>query len=218
MHAATGRPTIIFDFDGTIANTLELVVKIYNRIAPEYGCRTVGDDIRETLRHGRPQDLMKTFGVTIARLPRFVLRMRKEIGRCMSEVAPVTGMPEAVRELAAEPFDLGILSSNGVENVEAFLTANGLDRYFGFIRSGIHLFGKDVVLRKLMRARHIAPDRAMYIGDETRDIEAAKKTGIPVVAVSWGYQAGDVLLAASPDALADHPGELVKCIRRIARG
>jgi phosphoglycolate phosphatase-like HAD superfamily hydrolase len=58
----------------------------------------------------------------------------------------------------------------------------------------------------------------MYIGDETRDIEAAKKIGIGVVAVTWGYQAGDILKAASPDALVEHPGDLVKGIRRVFSG
>jgi phosphoglycolate phosphatase len=215
MKPTSRKTTLVFDFDGTIADTLAMVVNVYNRIAPEYGCRLIGDDSVGLLRHGRPRELLRLSGMTLPRLPRFVLRVRKEIGGSMAGVKPFEGMPQVIRELSASSYVLGIVSSNGVDNVRAFLKANGLETCFSFIQSGIHLFGKDKIIRKLIRSRKAAAGTMVYIGDESRDIEAAKKAGIPVVAVSWGYQASDVLMEAAPTALVNEPAELVACIRNI---
>ncbi len=209
--------TLIFDFDGTIADTLEMMMKTYNRVAPEYGCRLVTNEERGILRTKKPQEFLKEYGMNAARLPLFLMRMRKEMGGCITEVKPVPGISMALRGLKTSGFTLGIISSNAVENVRLFLNMNDLTDLFDFVWSGSNVFGKDKVIRRLMRKVDLSPEHAVYIGDETRDIEAARKAHIPMVAVSWGYQAKEILSASQPDRIADEPGELNKCIERILR-
>lgn len=215
MKSTTGRITLIFDFDGTIADTMETLMRIYNRIAPEYHCRPIDDDVRETLRKRRPQDLMREYGMNPVKMPVVVLRMRREVRGCIARVRPISGIAAALRGLKSAGYALGIISSNAPENVRTFLAVNDLHGLIDFIQSSKHVFGKAAVIKRLMRNRGISPRQTVYIGDETRDIEAARKASVAVVAASWGYQAREALEAARPDRIVDDPGELIGCIRGL---
>jgi phosphoglycolate phosphatase len=206
---------IILDFDGTIADTLELAIGIYNRIAPEYNCSPVGEAERELFRTKRPQELLKTYGISRLKMLTLLLRIRKELSRHVPEIKPVAGIEEALREISGAGYRLGILTSNSVENVRKFLEINSLSGLFDFVDSGRSLFGKDRVIRKLLNHEQIPSDRVVYIGDETRDIEASRAAGIPVIAVSWGLNRRDLLASLSPDQIADKPEELLHFVRRI---
>jgi phosphoglycolate phosphatase-like HAD superfamily hydrolase len=113
---------------------------------------------------------------------------------------------------------MGILTSNSVSNVSKFADINNLSGLFDFIYSGRSLFGKEKVIRRMLIHENLSVDRVIYVGDETRDIEASKKAGIPVVAVSWGLHRREVLAAMSPDQIADDPEELRGCFLRIFNG
>ena len=206
---------VILDFDGTIADTLELAIGIYNRIAPEYNYSPVGETERELFRTKKPQELLKTYGISKLKLLTMLLRIRKELSRHVPEIKPVEGMEAALREISDAGYRLGILTSNSVENVRKFLEINSLSHLFDFIHSGRSLFGKDRVIRKLLNHEQLQADRVVYIGDETRDIEASRAAGIAVIAVSWGLNRRDLLASLSPDQIADKPDELPDCVRRI---
>jgi phosphoglycolate phosphatase len=206
---------VILDFDGTIADTLELAIGIYNRIAPEYNYSPVGETERELFRTKKPQELLKTYGISKLKLLTMLLRIRKELSRHVPEIKPVEGMEAALREISDAGYRLGILTSNSVENVRKFLDINSLSALFDFIHSGRSLFGKDRVIRKLINHEQLQADRVVYIGDETRDIEASRAAGIAVIAVSWGLNRRDLLASLSPDQIADKPDELPDCVRRI---
>jgi len=206
------EPTIIFDFDGTIADTAQMAVEIYNRIACEYNCRTVDNNDRELLRKGRPQYFIKKYGITPIKLVTILLRIRREMNGLISRARPIGTITGAIRTLAASGYRLGIISSNGPDNVAAFLIANGIDGLFDFIETSKHLFGKDRVIKRLLRKRKLPCEWTMYVGDETRDIEAARKSRISVAAVTWGYQDRSVLEAARPDLLVDDTEALAPSI------
>jgi phosphoglycolate phosphatase len=206
---------IILDFDGTIANTLELALGIYNRIAPEYNWGHVGEAERELFRTKKPQELLKTYGISRLKLMTVLLRIRKELTRHIPEMQPVGGMETALREIRNAGFRMGILTSNSVDNVSKFLDINNLSALFDFIYSGRSIFGKEKVIRKLLIHEQLPADKVVYTGDETRDIEASKAAGIPVIAVSWGLNRRDLLASFSPDQIADKPEELLDCVRRI---
>jgi phosphoglycolate phosphatase len=206
---------IILDFDGTIADTLELALGIYNRIAPEYNFRPVGEAERELFRTKKPQELLKTYGISKLKLLTVLLRMRKELSRHIPEMKPVGGMEGALREMRNAGYRIGILTSNSVENVRKFVDINSLSALFDFIHSGRSLLGKEKLIRKLLIHKQLPAGRIVYIGDETRDIEASRAAGIPVIAVSWGLNRRDLLASLSPDQIADKPEELLDCVRRI---
>jgi phosphoglycolate phosphatase len=206
---------IIFDFDGTIADTFDLAMEIYNRIAPEYNCRPAGPEDHELLRTKKPQELLKTYGVSSLKLLTLLLRIRKELSRHIPDIKLVTGMDASLREIRNAGYRMGILTSNSATNVRMFLDINHLSHLFDFVYSGKSLMGKEKVIRRLLIHETISTDRVIYVGDETRDIEASKHAGIPVVAVSWGLNRRDVLASLSPDQIADEPHELAGCLQHI---
>ena len=209
---------IIFDFDGTIADTFDLALEIYNTIAPEYNCRPAGPEDHELLRTKKPQELLKTYGVSRLKLLTLLLRIRKELSRHIPDIKLVSGMEASLREIRNSGYKMGILTSNSVSNVSKFLDINNLSGLFDFIYSGRSLFGKEKVIRRLLIHENLSVERVIYVGDETRDIEASKNAGIPVVAVSWGLNRREVLASLSPDQIADDPKELQGCLLRILNG
>lgn len=209
---------IIFDFDGTIADTFDLALEIYNTIAPEYNCRPAGPEDLDLFRTKKPQELLKIYGVSRLKLLSLMLRIRRELSHHIPEIKLIRGMDASLREIRGRGYRMGILTSNSVINVGKFLDINNLSGLFDFIYSGKSLFGKDKVIRRLLMHENLTADKVIYVGDEARDIEASKSAGIPVVSVSWGMNRRELLFSLSPDQIADDPKELPGCLQRIFDG
>jgi len=209
------KKTIIFDFDGTIANTLDAVVNIYNRIAPRFHCRIVQQEDRIKLQSQKPQAFLKSYGVSNFKLPFLLLRVRKELRSEIADIKLIKDIFKPLQDIKNAGFNLGIMTSNSKENVNIFLEINGLIGVFDFIYSGNNIFGKDKKIKRLLQEQKIQKDSAVYVGDETRDIEAAKKVGIPIVAVSWGFNTKEILAALRPNAIVDDPNQLLEYLRKF---
>lgn len=206
---------LILDFDGTVADTLEMALSVFNRIAPEYDLQPVGERERELFRTKKPQELIRDFDIPKLKLLTLTLRIRKEMSRHIPEMKLFDGLEMALREIRDAGYRLGILTSNSVENVRKFLEVHNLNDQFGFIYSGRSFLGKEKVIRKVLIREQIEPGRVVYAGDETRDIEACQAAGIPVIAVSWGLNRRELLASLSPDQIADRPEELPDLVRQI---
>ncbi len=124
---------IIFDFDGTIADTIDLAMHIFNKVAKEFNCEPIKEKDRDLIRSKRPQELLKSFGVTRLQLTSIILRLRKEMSYAIPNMKIVAGINNALREINNSEFRLGILTSNSRDNVKAFLENNDLIDIFEFI-------------------------------------------------------------------------------------
>jgi phosphoglycolate phosphatase-like HAD superfamily hydrolase len=206
---------IIFDFDGTIADTGDLAVSIYNRIAPEYNCKPIKPGDRDILSTNTPRKLLKSYGVTNLKLFLLVLRIRKELSKHIREIDPIKDITDSLLDIKTAGFSMGIVTSNSKYNVTKFLEKTGLTESIDFIYTGKSFFGKDKVISRMLNREHISRDNVIYVGDETRDIEASKKAGIPVTAVCWGFNRREVLASFHPDQMASEPKELLACFQRI---
>ena len=169
---------LILDFDGTIADTLEMALAVFNRVAPEYDLQPVGDRERELFRTKKPQELIRDFDISKLKLLTLTLRIRKEMSRHIPEMKLFDGLDMALREIRDAGYGLGILTSNSVENVRKFIDINNLTDLFDFIYSGKSFLGKDKVIRKMINREQLPAGRIVYAGDETRDIEACRAAGI----------------------------------------
>jgi len=206
---------IIFDFDGTIADSFETVLNISNRLAHEYGYPpTLQKDIKR-LKNLSSREILNQSKVPIWRLPFLLRRLRVELNREIQYLKPIPGIQEALYCLNQHGHRLGIVTSNSKENVIAFLKAHDLEDLFDFVDSGLTLFGKGRVIRRLIRRKHLDPSIVVYVGDETRDIEAAKKINIKGIAVGWGFNSSEALAQTQPDALIFQPGELAAVIEGL---
>jgi phosphoglycolate phosphatase len=201
---------LIFDFDGTIADSFEAVLTISNRLAEEFGYPPTSPEEIEQVRDLSSREILNRSGVPFYRLPFLLRRLRVELNHEVAHLQPVTGMREALQQLKQQGHQLGIVTSNSEENVKAFLDAQDMPLLFDFIGSGLTLFGKGRVIRRIMKKYRIDPAIAFYVGDETRDIEAAKKIRLKSIAVSWGFNSSRVLAEHAPNYLIHHPAELLE--------
>jgi phosphoglycolate phosphatase len=199
---------MIFDFDGTIADTLESVISILNGLSAEFGYRQAAPEEIPTLRAMSAREVALRLGVSWHQLPRIATRVRQEMGRKMVDVAPCAGMPAALVALRARGLKLGMLTSNSRANVDAFLSGHP-QLSFDFISTGSGLFGKQRRLKRLLQQQKLALAEACYVGDEVRDIEAAQQLGLRMIAVSWGYCSPTLLASSAPDHLITSPDELL---------
>jgi phosphoglycolate phosphatase len=204
-----GRPKlVIFDFDGTIADTFDAGVVILNKLAAEFGFRALHPKDLERVREMRTRQLMKFLDIPARKMSRIARRGSEELHACIHSIQPLPGMPEALRELQALGFSLGIITSNTELNVQIFLRGHDLE-LFDFVRCSSKLLGKARMIRSVIRRQHVRAADILFVGDETRDIEAAKKAGIRIAAVTWGYNTRRSLEAMKPDFVFSNPGELV---------
>jgi len=109
----------------------------------------------------------------------------------------------------SKKYDLGIISSNSESNIKSFLDKHNLTSLFSYIHTDSSLFGKHTILKKFCRKFKIEYSNVIYIGDEDRDILAAKKMKIKVVSVTWGYNDKSLLEKEKPDYLVEAPKQIL---------
>lgn len=212
----TRRPmkfrTLVFDFDGTIADTLGETRLIYNQLAPEYGLREVEEHELDHLRHLSLKQLLAHLSIPKRRVPALISRgtglMRGNIDR----LQPIEGMPDVLVELRRHTHSFGILTSNASSNVDVFLRAHGLREHFDFISSTSKLTGKSKHLKAIRKTFSLRHGEMLYIGDELRDIKASKRAGIPIAAVTWGFNSRSSLAAERPEYLFEQPSDFLRLL------
>ena len=206
------KKVIVFDFDGTLADTLDALVKITNRLALEFGYPPTTPDELPKLRNLSSREIIRQSGVSLFKIPFFLKKIREYLHQDILNLKTIPGIQEALVQLKHEGYSLGILTSNSEENVKLFLQKYEMQDLFNFIYSETSLFSKDKSLRKLMKKNNLSLDEILYVGDETRDIEASKKIQIQVIAVTWGFNSGEILAKHNPDFLIQQPSELIEVL------
>jgi phosphoglycolate phosphatase len=200
---------IIFDFDGTLADTIDILLSITNRLSAEFGFKSATREELAQLSNLNSWQILQYSGISIFKFPLLIRRLKAELHSEVPHIQLFPGIKEVLLELKKRGFQLGIITSNSRENVGTSLERNGLQGIFTFIYSG-STFGKHKVINKWLRRENINPEQVVYVGDEIRDIDAAKKTGIKVIAVGWGFNSQEALAAQHPDFLIERPQELIE--------
>lgn len=204
--------TIIFDFDGTIADTLETIAVLYNKVAVDFNCKPVSFEEKEKFRAMKSHDFLKECNIPLILLPILALKIKAELRQEIKTIKPFAGIIQALHNIKDAGLKLGVMSSNSVDNIKLFLEENNLNNIFEFIHSGKNIFGKDKVILRLLSKYKLQRNSVVYVGDETRDIEALKRIKVPIIAVSWGFNSHEILEKQNPDALIDNPDELLNVI------
>ncbi|MCB1232371.1 MAG: HAD-IA family hydrolase [Verrucomicrobiae bacterium] len=210
------KPLLIFDFDGTLAQTLETGIAIYNEIAPDWGLRTVTMEEAQELRKLHTRALLDRLGVSRLMAVKLAAHIRRLLHERMDQVKLIPNVSDAIRQLREEGFRMGILSSNSAENVRMFLQRYHLDECFSFIEAGVSLFGKPHRIRNVLKQVKVPAAETMYVGDETRDMEASRKAGVCGLAVCWGANGREAMLTEGPEFCVDTPSEMVAAARHFA--
>ena len=124
-------------------------------------------------------------GILIIKLPFWIKKIHSEMNKEISNISPTVEILPILLKLKKK-YQLGILTSNTQENVKLFLEKNNMD-FFDFIYTGKSVFGKKNIIKKVMKQQKINKNKIIYVCDEIRDIKAAKKLEIKIIAVTLGY-------------------------------
>jgi phosphoglycolate phosphatase len=199
---------LLFDFDGTLADTLAISIATYNQLAPMYGLRELHPADLPRVREMSTSEFIQFSGASRLRIPRILAEGKRLVANYIETVRPIDGMSAVLPRLRREFELMGIITSNSKENVRAFLRTHDID-HFQFISSVPKLSGKAKHIRAVMKLFTLSPGQIAYFGDETRDIKAARKAGVFSGAVSWGFNSRQALADRKPDMLIDDPVELL---------
>lgn len=203
--------TILFDFDGTIADTVPAGVLVFNQLAREYDFSEITSENSDLLREKSPRAAMRALSVSIFRVPLVIRSLRQGITLALPGLKVLEGMKPLILTLKERGYHLAIISTNSSENVNQFLANNQME-YFDAVQGGVGLFRKASAIKKFILRQALKHEELIFVGDEIRDVEAAKKNNIVSVGVTWGVNSRRGLESAEPDFIIDTAPELLEII------
>ncbi len=202
---------IIFDFDGTLADSLPVVVGIAKELVPEFD---LSDKEVARLRNMSARDILKHSGLPYWKLLKLLLRGKRLFSQRLDQLKIFPGIPETLKQLHKEGYQIAVVSSNTEDNIRKVLEHEKIDQYVSSVYGNLGLFNKARAFKTVLRDQQTDVSDAIYIGDEVRDIEAAKRGHIPVISVTWGYNGERILREHHPTYVAHTPQELLTIIAR----
>lgn len=203
MHVA------VFDFDGTLADSFPWFCSVLNEVAADHGFRQIKGHEVEVLRRLSTREILSSLQVPLWKVPAIGRDMRAR--KAKAGIALFPGAVDALENLSAQGVRLAIVSSDDEANIRASLGAGLAEKFFHF-SCGASLFGKAGKLKKVLALSGCPANEAVYVGDETRDAEAARAVGMRFAAVTFGYAAREALLAHAPDFVFDRPADLMRLV------
>jgi phosphoglycolate phosphatase len=187
----------IFDFDGTLADSFPWFLSVINGVADKHKFLRVEGDRIEEMRSVGAGELIRLLGVAKWRIPLIARDMRKMKARQIDRIALFPGVDRLFAELKARGITIAVVSSDTENNVRHVLGRLADDVAVFACTAG--LFGKSAKFQRVLGRTGISVDDTLSIGDEIRDIDAAREAGIDFGAVSWGYTSAAALKARAPN-------------------
>jgi len=201
-----GWKNVILDFDGTLVESQSIFISCINELGNAFGYGQIepGPEFREKSAR---ELLTRVLGLLPEQVPFWTQKFKDQLSRNMGSAIMVKGMREALSALRKD-YWIGIVTSNTEGTVRNILTRSGVEQV-DFIWAEAPIFEKDKAIEGLLAKYTLSPEETIYIGDEVRDIDACRKVGIKIIAVSWGFNSKAVLERKEPDYLAETPMQLL---------
>jgi phosphoglycolate phosphatase len=204
------RRLIMLDFDGVIVDSLEATYAGAVGFLEKHGPRHLAspEALLSLLDHNWYEG-MAWAGLTPDVAGALDAAIMEGLAARIDEIEAVPGMPQAIEQLSLRHTVL-VITSNFAWFVDGVFGRIGVN----CVAEVIGADGEKSKVRKIASAcaRHPHPGGCCYVGDTVGDIVEAREAGVPSVAVTWGWHTEDRLCAASPDAVAHDPEELVRIV------
>lgn len=202
---------VVFDFDGTLVDSLPFAIAKINSFAHEYGFAPI-NDIQKIRCKSLERVIKEDLNLAFYQLPGFAKRLRNHVSEQeVNSIKAFAGIKEVLEQLQKH-YLVGVVTSNFPDIVQCVLANAGV-KGVHFIYADSSLFGKHVVLNHMLKEHHLSPDEVIYVGDEVRDVQACKKAGIKMIAVSWGFNTHELLQKEQPFKLVDTPEQLLASLK-----
>lgn len=205
--------TIICDFDGTIVDSGQVVFDLFNEFADKYDYKKIPQSESDRIRALTVKERFKEYKVPVLKVPMLTMDVVKQYKKSIPTLAVNQEMKRVLKNLKEIGIKLVMISANSKENIEKFLKLNDME-YFDEIIQSSRFFGRHTTMNNYMKKYHVAKDEIIFIADEHRDIVAARKSEIPIISVTWGYDLEELLSKSNPDFLVRSPLEIMDIIRK----
>ena len=208
------KKTIMFDFDGTLADSKDVAFKIYNELAEEHNYKKIKKSEIPEISRASIIEKCKMLNVPKFKLAFLFYEATKRFKEHILNINLFDGIKEVVDILNNEDFNLVVVSSNSEETIKEILQRNDV-HVFTNIFSSKNLFGKHITINNYIKKNNLKREDIIYVGDELRDIDSCKKSGVKIISVSWGFDSPELLMNNKPDYLVNTPGEIVVIAKGI---
>lgn len=200
----------IFDFDGTLADSFPWFIASLDQTSEHFGLHRVQPDEIESLRNLSSREALNHLRVPMLKLPAISVYMRNLFAEGIHDIPLFPGASDTLFALHEGGVKLALVSSNAENNVRHVLgpAADIVDHY----ACGSSLWGKAEKFKSVLRTLRQSPARTIGIGDEIRDIDAARKAGLSAGSITFGYNSRKALAAAEPDFLFDSYDQLKQAV------
>ena len=205
---------VIFDLDGTILDTLHDLANAVNYALEAHGFPTrsveevrrfVGNGVANLISRSVPEGTDESTRASV--LADFKARYREHVN---DETRPYPGIPEMMAALRGAGVKVGV-NSNKFDAALQNLCRIHFDGLYDLAAGECETTPKKpdpTAARRMMDTFHIAPGRAIYIGDSAVDLETAKNAGTDNAWVSWGFRRREEMQGCAPAHTFDSVEEL----------
>lgn len=205
---------IIFDFDGTLADSKGVFISAYNQIAAKRSYQQIASDNLQYLRRLTIAERCKYLNVPMYRIPSLATEFLSIYKSDIQQVKLFEGIKELLSGLDNIGLQTAIISSNARQNITRFLFSNNVES-ISEIYCRASLFGKDRLIAKFLKKQNLGAHQVLYVGDEIRDIVACQKVGVKIAWVEWGYDTIETAAATKPDYLVASPREILNIVNVV---
>lgn len=195
---------VIFDFDGTLSDSGGWFLSIADELAERFNFRRVGEDEVEQLRGKTTKEVIRHVGIPRWKLPRIGRYVHQRFREDADRIHLFPGVDALLAQLSARGVRIAVCTSNSEDNARLILGPENVARIAAF-ECGASLFGKAPKFKRILRKLGVDPGDTISIGDETRDLLAARKVGIAAGVVLWGYANREILAKLHPDVMFEAP-------------
>ena len=185
----------VFDFDGVLAHSGNLMFEALNYGLGKYGIPSISiTEFKEKSKY----ELIKEKQISWFKTFLVIRQAKKYMALNIEQIEKIKPILALVKKYKISAF---IISSNSVQNIEKILGEDA--KLFSEIYGDCGLFGKEKFLKKFKTT-------SLYFTDEVRDIVQCKKVKLPVVAVSWGLDSTEKLKESNPLDILNEYSEIEK--------
>lgn len=210
---------VILDFDGTLADTVELIVKTNQEVqrrmnypvcTPETIIATIGLPLAQGIEAMYPQEKLEN-------LPQWVKVYREVFDNLKTQIVPALfpGVKETLEELTAGGCICTVASSRGRESLNDFLREMGLSRYISYVLGAEDVTRAkpfpDPVLKTLEKLG-VSASEAIVVGDMPVDIQMGLGAGAYTCGVTYGNSNREALEASGAHYVIDNFSDLTGII------
>jgi phosphoglycolate phosphatase/pyrophosphatase PpaX len=211
--------TVIFDFDGTLADTLPLVFYAFQRVFKEYEQRNV-----------TPEDIIKMFGPSEVEIIQNNISDHEKIEDAIHSfyqyymdhhrhlVKHSQEILDLLHYLKAKDMNLAIVTGKARKSLDISLQTLKMDSFFDVVITADDLnYPKPHPegILKVLETLKADKNHTLFIGDSLADIEAGKRAGVYTIAVQWLSTPQTREFAIQPHQLFYHINEFIEFIDRL---